>query len=420
MSVEVVTFGCRLNIAESEAIKRSAEGAGRSDLVVVNTCAVTAEATRQARQAIRRIRREKPGATIVVTGCAAQIEPERFGAMDEVDRVIGNVEKMRAETWTDSTMARAFGVAPRDKTIVGDIMTSRDAAHFMIEGFDQHTRAFVKVQDGCDHRCTFCVIPFGRGDSRSVPMGAVVDQVKKLVAAGVKEIVLTGVDVTSYGADLPGRPRLGTLVAQVLKHNPDLPRLRLSSLDVAEVDDELFDALSGDLRVMPYLHLSLQAGDDIILKRMKRRHSRAQAITFCERLRGRRREIVFGADFIAGFPTETDAQFEETLDLVDACGLTHLHVFSYSPRAGTPAARMPQVAGPVVKERTRRLIARGAEARGAHLSQFAGASLNVLAEANGFGRTEDFSLVKFATAPARGEIVAAQIRGHDGDKLLAA
>lgn len=422
MSVDVVTFGCRLNIHESETIKRAAEQAGRNNLIVVNTCAVTAEATRQARQSIRRLRRDRPDATIVVTGCAAQIEPERFAAMPEVDRVIGNAEKMQPEIWRveSSETVRAFGVDIGAKATVGDIMTVRDTAPFLLDGFDQHTRAFIKVQDGCDHRCTFCVIPFGRGNSRSMPMGAVVEQVRRFTAAGVKEAVLTGVDVTSYGADLPGAPTLGTLVAQVLKHIPDLPRLRLSSIDVAEIDAELVESFANERRLMPYLHLSLQAGDDLILKRMKRRHSRAQAIEFCARLRDARPDIVFGADIIAGFPTETDEQFARSLDLIDECGLTHVHAFSYSPRDKTPAARMPQVKREIVKERARRLIAAGDAARRRHLARFAGSTQRVLAEANGVGRTEDFSLVKFADAPKRGEIVSARIAGDDGERLIAA
>lgn len=422
MTVDVVTFGCRLNIHESEAIKRAAEQAGRDNLIVFNTCAVTAEATRQARQSIRRLRRDRPDATIVVTGCAAQIEPERFAAMPEVDRVIGNAEKMQPEIWRDerNETVPAFGIDIGAKATVGDIMTVRETAPFLLDGFDQRTRAFIKVQDGCDHRCTFCVIPFGRGNSRSMPMGAVVDQVMRFVEAGVKEAVLTGVDISSYGADLPGAPTLGTLVAQVLKHAPTLPRLRLSSIDVAEIDDRLLDAFANEPRLMPYLHLSLQAGDDLILKRMKRRHSRAQAIEFCARLRQVRPDIVFGADLIAGFPTETDDQFARSLDLVDECGLTHLHVFSYSPRDKTPAARMPQVKREVIKDRARHLIATGDKARRHHLARLVGSTQSVLTEANGVGRAEDFSLVKFPVAPTRGELMQVRIAGDDGERLIAA
>ncbi|WP_342360170.1 tRNA (N(6)-L-threonylcarbamoyladenosine(37)-C(2))-methylthiotransferase MtaB [Terrarubrum flagellatum] len=427
MGVDVVTFGCRLNIHESEAIKRAAEDAGRDNLIVVNTCAVTAEATRQARQSIRRLRRDRPDATIVVTGCAAQIEPARFAAMPEVDRVLGNHEKMNAEVWRAdraetmrAEITPAFGVDLAEKVVVGDIMTVRDTAPFMLDGFDKHTRAFIKAQDGCDHRCTFCVIPFGRGNSRSAPMGAIVAQARRLVASGVKEIVLTGVDLTSWGTDLPGGPKLGTLVAQVLKHVPELPRLRLSSIDVAELDSALLDAYANEPRLMPYAHLSLQAGDDLILKRMKRRHSRAQAIEACAKLRDLRPDIVFGADIITGFPTETEEHFARSLDLVEECGLTWLHIFPYSPRGGTPAARMPQTPRDIAKERARRLIARGDAARKRHLARFVGSHQRVLTEANGMGRTEDFSLVKFTAARPRGEIVYTRIEAEDGETLLAA
>ena len=358
MSVEVVTFGCRLNAAESEVIRREAERAGFADTVVVNTCAVTAEAVRQARQTIRALRRERPQAKIVVTGCAAQTEPQTFAAMAEVDRVLGNAEKLSAAAWAQARAA--FGVADAPKAIVNDIMAVRETAAHLVDAFTGRTRAFVQVQNGCDHRCTFCIIPYGRGNSRSVPMGAVVDEVRRLVANGYREIVLTGVDITSYGADLPGAPKLGTLVKQILKHVPELKRLRLSSIDSVEADRDLLDALASDARLMPHLHLSLQSGDDLILKRMKRRHSRADAIAFCEQVRRLRPDMVFGADLIAGFPTETEAMFENSLDLVEECGLTHLHVFPFSPRPGTPAARMPQLARDVVKERARRLRERGA------------------------------------------------------------
>ena len=352
MSVEVVTFGCRLNAAESEVIRREAERAGFDDTVVVNTCAVTAEAVRQARQTIRALRRERPQAKIVVTGCAAQTEPDTFAAMPETDGVLGNTEKLNAAAWTQ---ARAFGVADAPKVLVNDIMAVRETAAHLIEGFAGRSRAFVQVQNGCDHRCTFCIIPYGRGNSRSVPMGAVVDDVRRLVANGYGEIVLTGVDITSYGADLPGAPKLGTLVRQILKHVPELKRLRLSSIDSVEADRALIDAFADDARLMPHLHLSLQAGDDLILKRMKRRHTRHDAVAFCETLRRLRPDMVFGADIIAGFPTETEAMFKNSLDLIDDCGLTHLHVFPFSPRPGTPAARMPQLDRAVVKERARQL-----------------------------------------------------------------
>ncbi|MGB6344403.1 MAG: tRNA (N(6)-L-threonylcarbamoyladenosine(37)-C(2))-methylthiotransferase MtaB, partial [Xanthobacteraceae bacterium] len=352
MSVEVVTFGCRLNAAESEVIRRNAERAGFSDTVVVNTCAVTAEAVRQAKQTIRALRRERPQAKIVVTGCAAQTEPATFSAMPEADGVLGNSEKLSAAGWAQARAAFDLGDAP--KVIVNDIMAVRDTAAHLIDAFAGRSRAFVQVQNGCDHRCTFCIIPFGRGNSRSVPMGAVVDDVARLVANGYGEIVLTGVDLTSYGADLPGTPKLGTLVKQILKHVPELKRLRLSSIDSVEADRDLLDALATEARLMPHLHLSLQSGDDLILKRMKRRHLRADAIAFCAGARRLRPDIVFGADLIAGFPTETEAMFGETLDLVEECGLTHLHVFPFSPRPGTPAARMPQVDRSIAKARARR------------------------------------------------------------------
>ncbi len=331
MSVEVVTFGCRLNAAESEVIRREAERAGVSNTVVVNTCAVTAEAVRQARQSIRKLRRERPDARIVVTGCAAQTEPDTFVAMREVDGVLGNAEKLDADIWA---RARDFGVGDAPKAIVNDIMAVTETAAHLIDGLEGRTRAFVQVQNGCDHRCTFCIIPYGRGNSRSVPMGAVVDDVRRLAANGYREIVLTGVDITSYGADLPGAPRLGTLVKAILKHVPELPRLRLSSIDSVEADRDLLDALANESRLMPHLHLSLQAGDDLILKRMKRRHLRADAIAFCDQVRRLRPDVVFGADIIAGFPTETEDMFARSLDLVDECGLTHLARFPVLAAAG--------------------------------------------------------------------------------------
>jgi threonylcarbamoyladenosine tRNA methylthiotransferase MtaB len=363
VSVEVVTFGCRLNAAESEVIRREAERAGFSDTVVVNTCAVTAEAVRQARQAIRALRRERPLAKIVVTGCAAQTEPETFVAMAEADQVLGNAEKLSAASWAQARVA--FDLEDAPKAIVNDIMAVKESASHLVDAFSGRTRAFVQVQNGCDHRCTFCIIPFGRGNSRSVAMGAVVDDVRRLVANGYREVVLTGVDVTSYGADLPGAPKLGTLVKQILKHVPELERLRLSSIDSVEADGELLDALAQDGRVMPHLHLSLQAGDDLILKRMKRRHSRHDAIAFCNTVRRLRPDVVFGADLIAGFPTETESMFQNSLDLVDTCGLTHLHVFPFSPRPGTDAAaaaRRRQGAG-AAAARARRARASAASRR---------------------------------------------------------
>jgi threonylcarbamoyladenosine tRNA methylthiotransferase MtaB len=418
MSVDVVTFGCRLNAAESEVIRRAAERAGFADTVVVNTCAVTAEAVRQAKQTIRALRRERPQAKIVVTGCAAQTEPQTFTAMAEADRVIGNAEKLSDAGWTQARAAFDLGDAP--KAIVNDIMAVRDSAAHLVDAFAGRTRAFVQVQNGCDHRCTFCIIPYARGNSCSVAMGAVVDDVRRLIANDYREIVLTGVDITSYGADLPGAPKLGTLIKQILKHVPALKRLRLSSIDSVEADRELIDALANDERLMPHLHLSLQSGDDLVLKRMKRRHLRDDAIAFCDRLRRLRPDVVFGADLIAGFPTETEAMFKNSLDLVEQCGLTHLHVFPFSPRPGTPAARMPQLDRTVVKERARRLREQGALALRRHLDGEVGATRRVLAEAGGGGRTEQFTAVKLAVPAQPGHIVDVKIAAHDGKQLLAA
>ena len=417
MSVEIVTFGCRLNTYESEGMQRQAEAAGLGDVVIVNTCAVTAEATRQARQTIRKLAREKPGARIVVTGCAAQVEPETFAAMPEVAQVIGNHEKMQPQTWT---RLNDFGVAETEKVLVDDIMAVKETALHLIDGMRGRTRAFVQVQNGCDHRCTFCIIPYGRGNSRSVPMGAVVDQIRTLVEHGAREAVLTGVDITSYGRDLPGEPKLGTLVKAILRNVPELERLRISSIDSVEADDDLLDALANERRLMPHLHLSLQAGDDLVLKRMKRRHLRDDAIRFCAQVRALRPDVVFGADIIAGFPTEDEAMFSRSLDLVDECGLTHLHVFPFSPRPGTPAARMPQVARDIVKERAKRLRAKGEDALLRHLRAEVGARRSVLTETDGLGRTEGFTLVRFAAPVAPGDILDVTIAGHDGRDLLAA
>ncbi|HTH33685.1 MAG TPA: tRNA (N(6)-L-threonylcarbamoyladenosine(37)-C(2))-methylthiotransferase MtaB [Xanthobacteraceae bacterium] len=418
MSVDVVTFGCRLNAAESEVIRREAERAGFRDTVVVNTCAVTAEAVRQARQTIRALRRERPQAKIVVTGCAAQTEPQTFVDMPEADRVIGNAEKLSAAAWAKAR--QAFDVADAPKAIVNDIMAVKETAAHLVDAFSGRARAFVQVQNGCDHRCTFCIIPYGRGNSRSVPMGAVVEDVRRLTDNGYREVVLTGVDITAYGADLPGAPKLGTLVKQILKHVPELPRLRLSSIDSVEADAELLDALAQDARLMPHLHLSLQSGDDLILKRMKRRHSRRDAIEFCNAVRRLRPDVVFGADLIAGFPTETEAMLHSSFDLVEACGLTHLHVFPFSPRPGTPAARMPQLPRAVIKERAMRLRERGAEALVRHLQAEIGASRRVLAESPELGRTEQFTPVKLAAPAVPGEILDLRIASHDGRQLLAA
>jgi threonylcarbamoyladenosine tRNA methylthiotransferase MtaB len=351
--IEIITFGCRLNAYESEVMREHAAAAGLSDAVIVNTCAVTAEAVRQAGQAIRKVRRKHPEAKIIVTGCAAQIDPARFAAMDEVDHVIGNQEKLDARTFA------SFGIEGSERVVVNDIMSVKETASHLIEGFGSRARAYVQIQNGCDHRCTFCVIPFGRGPSRSVPAGEVVAQVRRLSGRGYAEIVLTGVDITAYGKDLPGDMTLGRLVRTVLKLVPELPRLRLSSIDSVEADPALLAAIAEEERLMPHLHLSLQSGDDLTLKRMKRRHARADSVGFCEAVRRARPDMVFGADLIAGFPTETEAMFENSLTLVDECGLTFLHVFPYSAREGTPAARMPQIHGAVIARRAGELRAKG-------------------------------------------------------------
>ena len=397
----LLTFGCRLNIAESAAIRRHATAGGLGNAIIVNTCAVTAEAVRQAMQAIRRARRENPAARIVVTGCAAQIAPGKFAAMPEVDHVLGNNEKLLPETWAGLAAGTSACVH------VGDIMSPAGGAGQLAAGYGTRSRAFLQVQNGCDHRCTFCVIPFGRGPSRSVPADAVVAEVQRLVAEGFAEVVLTGVDVTSYGADLAGEMRLGRLVRRVLRQVPDLPRLRLSSIDQVEADDDLLTALAEQPRLMPHLHLSLQSGSDLILKRMKRRHLRDDAIGFCAKVRRLRPDVAFGADLIAGFPTETEAMFEQSLELVDACGLAYLHVFPFSPRPGTPAARMPQVPGTAVKERSARLRSKGKEALHSHLSGRLGRELNVLMERNGTGHAADFSEIEISGVPA-GQVVRAR------------
>ncbi len=413
MGVEVLTFGCRLNAYESEVIGAGARQAGLSDAVVLNTCAVTGEAVRQARQAIRRIARERPGARIVVTGCAAQTEGQSFAAMPEVAAVVGNAEKLESSTWRGLAAGTAHPFA------VSDIMAQEVAQAPIVPGHRGMPRAYVPVQTGCDHRCTFCIIPFGRGPSRSVPMGAVVDQVKRHLDHGAAEIVVTGVDITAYGRDLPGRATLGTLVQAILRHVPDLPRLRVSSIDSVEADPALMDAMAGERRLMPHLHLSLQAGDDLILKRMKRRHSRDDAIRFCRDIRARRPDIVFGADIIAGFPTETEAMFARSLALVEECGLTHLHVFPYSPREGTPAARMPQVNGAIIRERAARLRAAGEVALAAHLGAQVGRVLPVMAEGGGMGRTEAYAAVRLGRDMPAGTIADLPIAGTDGRRLIA-
>jgi threonylcarbamoyladenosine tRNA methylthiotransferase MtaB len=410
------TLGCRLNAYETEAMKELSAAAGVGDAVVVNTCAVTAEAVRKARQEIRRLRRAHPDAKLVVTGCAAQTEPETFRAMPEVDLVIGNTEKMRPETWR--ALAADF-IGETEKVQVDDIMSVTETAGHLIDGFGTRSRAYVQVQNGCDHRCTFCIIPFGRGNSRSVPAGVVVEQIKRLRDRGYNEVVLTGVDLTSWGADLPGEPRLGDLVMRILRLVPDLPRLRISSIDSIEADENLMQAIATEARLMPHLHLSLQHGDDLILKRMKRRHLRDDAIRFCEEARALRPGITFGADIIAGFPTETEAQFANSLRLVEECGLTWLHVFPYSPRKGTPAARMPQVDGATIRDRAARLRAKGEEAVTEHLAAQVGRSRSVLMESPRMGRTEQFTEVAFAEDRPEGQIVRATIMGHDGRQLLA-
>ncbi|MEI9404486.1 tRNA (N(6)-L-threonylcarbamoyladenosine(37)-C(2))-methylthiotransferase MtaB [Mesorhizobium argentiipisi] len=418
--IDVVTFGCRLNTYESEVMRREAENAGLGALqggaVVFNTCAVTAEAVRQAKQAIRKARRENPSARIIVTGCAAQTEPQNFAAMDEVDLVLGNEEKLKANSYR---ALPDFGVNDTEKARVNDIFSVRETASHMVDAIEGRARAFVQVQNGCDHRCTFCIIPYGRGNSRSVPMGAVVEQVKRLAGNGYAEIVLTGVDMTSFGADLPGAPKLGKLVKTILRQVPDVKRLRLSSIDSIEADDDLLDAIATEQRLMPHLHLSLQSGDDMILKRMKRRHLRDQSIRFCEDVRKLRPGIVFGADIIAGFPTETEDMFKNSEKIVEECGLTHLHVFPFSPREGTPAARMPPVRREVVKARAARLRAAGEAAYRRHLSSLSGTRQSILVERDGLGRTEGFTLAAIDTGTP-GEIVDATITGHDGARLIAA
>jgi len=423
MSVEVVTFGCRLNAFESEVILREAESAGLSDTVVINSCAVTNEAVAQARQSIRRLKRERPELRIVVTGCAAQIEPRMFADMAEVDRVVGNDDKMRAEAWRSARTALeagpGFGTAASEKIAVADIMAVREMAPHLLDGFQKGLpRVFVQVQNGCDHRCTFCIIPYGRGNSRSVPMGAVVNQVRALVEGGHAEIVLTGVDLTSYGADLPGTPKLGMLTKQILRHVPELKRLRISSIDQVEVDRDLLDAIADDERLMPHLHLSLQSGDDLILKRMKRRHSRRQAVQFCAQVRRLRPDIALGADIIAGFPTETEEMFKRSLDLVEECGLTFLHVFPYSPRPGTPAARMPQVPGERIRERAKRFRRAGEAALRRRLASESGATRYVLIESATQGRTEHFLPVAIS-GETPGTVRALEITGNDGKRLIA-
>ncbi|WP_312161307.1 tRNA (N(6)-L-threonylcarbamoyladenosine(37)-C(2))-methylthiotransferase MtaB [Phenylobacterium sp.] len=409
--VDIVTFGCRLNAYESEVIRARAAEDGLENAIVFNTCAVTNEAVRQARQAIRKARRENPGAKLIVTGCAAQIDPAAFAAMAEVDLVLGNAEKSQAGAYAERL--------PEGKVRVNDIMSVRETAGHLIDGLKDRARAYVEVQNGCDHRCTFCIIPYGRGNSRSAAAGEVVEQVRKLAAQGYQEVVLTGVDVTSWGADLPGQPTLGQLVARILKLVPGLPRLRLSSIDAAEIDPDLMRVLAEDPRLMPYLHLSLQAGDDMILKRMKRRHSRADALKLVAEVRAVRPDVAFGADLIAGFPTETEEMFENTLALVEQAQLSFLHVFPFSPRPGTPAARMPQLQRPVIKERAARLRAAGEAALTRHLERQVGRTLAGLVERPGVARAEDFTEIAFEGEAPVGSVAALRVHGHDGMRALA-
>ncbi len=409
------TLGCRLNAYETEAMKDLAGQVGLENAVVVNTCAVTSEAVRKARQEIRRLRRENPGARLIVTGCAAQTEPETFAAMAEVDAVIGNTEKMQPDTW--GRLAADF-IGDSERVQVNDIMSVTETAGHLIDGFGTRSRAYVQVQNGCDHRCTFCIIPYGRGNSRSVPMGAVIDQARRLAEQGYREVVLTGVDATSYGADLPGEPTLGLLAKTLLKQVPEIARLRLSSIDSIEVDTHLLDLLADEPRFMPHLHLSLQHGDDLILKRMKRRHLSADALAFIRKARELRPGIAFGADFIAGFPTETEAHFDNLVRFAEEADIAQLHVFPYSPRPGTPAARMPQLDRALVKERARLLRETGEKLKARHLNSMIGSTATVLTERGENGHTENFAPV--ATPGLEpGQFVAARITGHDGKRLIA-
>jgi threonylcarbamoyladenosine tRNA methylthiotransferase MtaB len=409
---QIVTFGCRLNVYESEAIRARANEAGLEQAIIFNTCAVTGEAVRQSRQAIRRARRANPAAKIIVTGCAAQSEPETYSAMDEVDWVLGNREKLEAKSYSDF-------IAGAERVRVNDIMAIRETAPQFVDSFEAHTRAFLQIQNGCDHRCTFCIIPYGRGNSRSVAMGAVIGEARRLTDAGFAEIVLTGVDLTSYGADLPGTPTLGQLVRKILKLVPKLKRLRLSSIDSIEVDTELMRAIAEEERLMPHFHLSVQSGDDMILKRMKRRHSRKDTIAFCGEVRRLRPDAAFGADLIAGFPTETETMFDNTRALIGDAGLSTLHVFPFSARKGTPAARMPQLERKIVKERAAKLRTEGARALASRLASLIGSRQMLLMERGGIGRTPCFAPVRFETAAAPGSLVEARIAGVAGGQLIA-
>lgn len=417
MENKVITFGCRLNSYESEVIKNSLAEAGRDNVAVFNTCAVTKEAERQARQAIRKYRKENPEAEIIVTGCSAQIDPEKYSKMPEVDMVMGNEEKLKSSSFEKKDLNF---IGTKEKVFVNDIMSVKETALHLINGLEERARAFIQVQNGCNHRCTFCIIPYGRGNSRSVAIGEIVNQVKKLVENGYKEIVLTGVDVSDYGSDLPGKPSLGQMMKRLLNLVPELPRLRLSSIDVAEIDDDLLDLIENEPRLMPHLHLSLQAGDDMILKRMKRRHSRQDVLDFCTKARKLRPDIVFGADIIAGFPTETDEMFENTLKIVEEAGLTYLHVFPYSEREGTPAARMPQVDKKIRKERAAKLRKAGEKAVEKFLQGKVGSNVKVIIEKENFGRSEHFAMVKLSGIHSPGDLVEARISSIEQDFLLAA
>jgi threonylcarbamoyladenosine tRNA methylthiotransferase MtaB len=406
---QVVTFGCRLNAYESEVMKNHAKKAGLQDTIIFNTCAVTKEAERQARQSIRRARRENPEAKIIVTGCSAQVNPKMYADMGEVNQVIGNDLKLKAETW---------GLESEERVLVNDIMSVKETASHLLTGFEDRSRAFLQVQNGCDHRCTFCIIPYGRGNSRSVPIGVVAEQVRALVNAGYKEIVMTGVDITSYGPDLPGAPTLGQMIRRVLALVPELPRLRLSSLDPVEIDDDLWKLIAEEPRFMPHLHLSLQAGDDLILKRMKRRHLRDDVIQMCERARSYRPDIAYGADIIAGFPTETEEMFQRTLDIVEECDLTFLHVFPYSEREGTPAARMPSVDKAVRKERAARLRDLGEKQLQKFLNQNINKEMQAIVEKGNIARTENFAPVAFEGDIEAGELIQVYTKGVKNNTLL--
>jgi threonylcarbamoyladenosine tRNA methylthiotransferase MtaB len=405
--IEVVNFGCRLNAYEAEVMRGHATTAGLTNTIIVNTCAVTKEAERQSRQAIRKLKRDNPHMQVIATGCAVQLAPETYAAMPEVARVMGNEHKMKRESFMPENAV---------PLLTSDIMAVRETAEHLVEGFDGRTRAFVQVQQGCDHRCTFCIIPFARGNNRSVPMGRITDEVRALVAKGFKEVVITGVDITGYGGDLPGKPSLGQMLRRLLMAVPELPRLRLSSIDPAELNDDLLSVIADSPRLMPHIHISVQAGDDMILKRMKRRHLRADVVAFCEKVRRARPDVVFGADIIAGFPTETEAMFENSLKLVDECGMTHLHVFPYSIRPGTPAAKMPQVNGAAIKDRAARLRAKGREAMVAYLNSRIGTTARVLLEQDGTGHSEHYVPVRIPGAA--GELIDARITAVEDGVLI--